>query len=137
MSTSQPPRHRGAHTRARSEADASGGRSWRPRLLLGLSALLAVAVVVAGTVFGLQALAGRSAPSSAEFTGVVTRFADDGALMCVRRQASSEAPFCDVYYVPPDTVAIEVGDRVLVRTITSSTDDGAVVSGMLVTPVPD
>ena len=103
-------------------------------------AQVAVALLVGGVVAGslVRALAGDDS-STTSFTGVVTQFADDGALMCVRRPDSLEsdaAPFCDLYYVPPGTPPIRVGDRVMVDTITSHAEDGSQVSGMLVTPLP-
>jgi hypothetical protein len=119
------PRHRNTETRSR-----------RPTR----SAQVAVALLVAGVVAGslVQALA-DDGPSTTSFTGVVTQFADEGSMMCVRRPDSADsdaAPFCDLYYVPPGTRPIQVGDRVMVDTITSHADDGSLVSGMLVTPLP-
>lgn len=122
-----PPRHRGTDARSRAGP---------------LHARLVVGLVVAGVALAAFVAVGSLAsgdarhPSTTTFTGVVTDFADDGALMCVRRQGSSTAPFCDLFYVPPDTPQIGVGDRVLVRTITSRDEDGSTVSGMLVTPLP-
>jgi hypothetical protein len=120
------PRHRGAHTRSR-----------RPARLAQVVAAVLVGGVVAGSVAAVRALAGGDdGPSTTSFTGVVTEFADDGALMCVQRPGSPDAPFCDLYYVPPGTPPIRVGDRVMVDTITSQAEDGSRVSGMLVTPLP-
>ena len=116
------PRHRGTDTRSR-----------RPTRWAQVAVTLLVGGVVAGSL--VRALAGDG-PSTTSFTGVVTQFADEGALMCVQRPDSSDAPFCDLYYVPPGTPPIRVGDRVMVDTITSSAADGSQVSGMLVTPLP-
>ncbi|MDQ4086167.1 MAG: hypothetical protein M3165_10160 [Actinomycetota bacterium] len=120
------PRHRGSHTGSR-----------RPTRSAQAVAALLVGAVVAGSFAAVRALAGAADdPGTTSFTGVVTEFADDGALMCVRRRDSADAPFCDLYYVPPDTPPIQVGDRVMVDTITSRAEDGSRVSGMLVTPLP-
>ena len=118
-------RHRGTHSGsrkpARSVQAAAGG-------LIGVVALASFAAV--------RALAsGGESPGTTSFTGVVTSFADGGALMCVQRPGSSDAPFCDQYFVPPDTHDVGVGDRVLVTTIASQDSNGEPVSGMLVQPV--
>lgn len=116
-------RHRGTH---------SG--SSRSRALKAVAGVV-VGVVALGSFAAVRALA--SLDDSAEtlgFTGVVTEFADDGSLMCVQRPGTSDAPFCDQYFVAPDTPEIAVGDRVLVTTIASQTEDGEPVSGMLVQP---
>jgi hypothetical protein len=119
------PRHRGSHTRSRRPAR---------------SAQAVAAVLVGGAIVGSfaagRALAGGDEPSTTRFTGVVTAFADDGSLMCVRRREPSHAEFCDLYYVPPGTPPFRVGDRVMVDTITSHAEDGSRLSGMLVTPLP-
>jgi hypothetical protein len=124
-------RHRGTHT--------SSGRPRRPgrpgRAAVAV-ATLAVGGLAAGT-FTVRALAGGGQdPSATTFTGVVTEFADDGAMVCVRRPGASDAPFCDVYFLPPHTPDLEVGDRVVVTTIASRAEDGSPVSGMLVSPIP-
>jgi hypothetical protein len=98
---------------------------------------LAVGVVIIGSFAAVRALAGGGGdnPATTSFTGVVAEFADDGALMCVE-QSGSDAVFCDLFYMPPDSPDVRVGDRVSVTTISSTTDDGSPVSGMLVTPLP-
>ncbi|MGH3354991.1 MAG: hypothetical protein ACRDOJ_03775 [Nocardioidaceae bacterium] len=102
----------------------------------GTYAVLAGVLVVVGSVVAVSALATGDAPQTATFNAVVTRFADDGALMCVRDEAKKDAPaFCDVYFVPPGTPEITVGDRVTVSTIRSTAEDGFLMSGMLVQPI--
>lgn len=122
------PRHRGGHTQPRPLLQPS-------RSSIGVAA----AGVLVLSLLGVRALAsgsgGGESPSSSTFTGVVTEFADDGAILCVRRQ-SVDAPFCDVFYVRPESPRVRVGDRVIVTTITSRAEDGSSVSGMLVAPVP-
>jgi len=118
-------RHRGTHSDSRKPA-----RSAR-----ALAAALVGAVALA-SVAAVRALAfGDDSPSTTSFTGVVTSFADGGELMCVQRNESSGTPFCDQYFVAPDTPDIEVGDRVLVTTIASQDENGEPLSGMLVQPV--
>lgn len=117
-------RHRGTHTLPRKS---------------GRTARTVAAVVISGLLIGsfaaVRALAsGDDSPSTMSFTGVVTSFADDGSLMCVQRPGRSDAPFCDLYFVGPDTPDIQVGDRVVVTTIASQGEDGEPVSGMLVQP---
>lgn len=119
-------RHRGAHT------ESSPRRGWLARAL----AAIVLVGLAGGSLAATRALAGgRDDPSSSTFTGVVTQFADGGALMCVRRSRESGAPFCDQVYVRPGMPEIHVGDRVLVTTITSRDKDGEVVSGILASPV--
>ena len=118
-------RHRGSH--------ASSRPTWPTAAWL---AVVAGGAVV-GSLVGVRALAsGDTDPGATTFTGVVTQFADDGALMCVRPRGEDDAPFCDVYYVPPGTPALEVSDRVEVTTIASRAEDGSRVSGMLVSRLP-
>lgn len=122
------PRHRGGHAQPRPLLQPS-------RTSVGV----AVAGVLVLSLLGVRALAsgsGGEGPSSSTFTGVVTEFADDGAILCVRRQGSADAAFCDVFYVRPESPRVRVGDRVIVTTITSRAEDGSSVSGMLVAPVP-
>jgi hypothetical protein len=121
-----PAQHRGSHTRTRP--------TWPTTAWV---AVVAGGALV-GSLVGVRALAsGDGEPGGATtFTGVVTQFADDGALMCVRPKGDGDAPFCDLYYVPPGTPAIDVGDRVEVTTIASRAEDGSRVSGMLVSPLP-
>jgi len=121
------PQHRGAHSNARS-------RPWPLRALYGLVG----AGVITGSFFGVRAIAsGEASPAGEEsFTGVVTEFADDGAVLCVRRQGASDAAFCDLFYVRPGTPEIAVGDQVAVNTITTRGEDGAPVAGMIVDPLP-
>jgi hypothetical protein len=117
-------RHRGTH---------SGSR--KPARSAQAAAGLLIAVVVLASVAAVRALAfGPESPSATSFTGVVTSFADEGALMCVQRPGESDAPFCDAYFVAPDTPDIEVGDKVVVTTIASQDETGESVSGMLVQP---
>jgi hypothetical protein len=118
-------RHRGTH---------SGSPKTAPSARAAAGAL--IGVVALASFAAVRALAsGDDGADTMGFTGVVTGFADDGALMCVRRQGSSDAPFCDQYFVAPDTPEIAVGDRVLVTTIASQDEDGEPLSGMLVEPV--
>ncbi len=119
-----PSRHRGTH---------SGSR--KPARSVKAGAGVLIAAVVLASVAGVRALAFGGSPSATSFTGVVSSFADDGALICVQRPGTSDAPFCDQYYVAPDTPDIAVGDRVLVTTIDSQDKSGEPVSGMLVQPV--
>jgi hypothetical protein len=119
-----PSRHRGTH---------SGSRTPARSVKAGAGVL--IAAVVLASVAGVRALAFGGSPSATSFTGVVSSFADDGALICVQRPGTSDAPFCDQYYVAPDTPDIAVGDRVLVTTIDSQDKSGEPVSGMLVQPV--
>lgn len=117
-------RHRGTHSGSRRSA----------RAVKAVAGVL-VGVVALGSFAAVRALANRDdTPETMGFTGVVTEFADDGSLMCVQRPGSSDAPFCDEYFVAPDTPEIAVGDRVLVTTIASQDEDGEPVSGMLVQP---
>jgi hypothetical protein len=118
-------RHRGTHTGSRTPARSA-------RAVAGI----VIGGLVLASFAAVRALAsGDDSPSTTSFAGVVTDFADDGTLMCVQRPGSSDAPFCDVYFVPPETPDIEVGDRVLVTTIASRDENGRPVSGMLVRPV--
>ena len=118
-------RHRGTHSGSRKPARSA-------QAVVGIL----VGVVVLSSVAAVRALAfGEDSPKATSFTGVVSSFADDGSLMCVQRPGSSDAPFCDQYFVPPDTPDLEVGDRVVVTTIASQNKTGESVSGMLVQPV--
>ena len=118
-------RHRGTHSGSSRKPSRSA------RAIVGL----VIGVVALASVAAVRAVAFGDSPSAATFTGVVTKFAGDGSLMCVQRPGSSDAPFCDEYYVAPDTPEIEVDDRVLVTTISSQDKNGQTVSGMLVQPV--
>ncbi|MGH3366902.1 MAG: hypothetical protein ACRDOY_06850 [Nocardioidaceae bacterium] len=127
-------RHRGGHTR---QQRWSPDATWSPRSPWRTLRLLAALLVVGGSFAAGLALAEADDASPTEFTAVVTRFADDGALMCVRqREPNAARPFCDLYYTPPGTQQISVGDQVMVHTISSVGADGAPVSGMLVSPLP-
>jgi hypothetical protein len=121
------PSHRGAHSSARS-------RPWPLRALYGLVG----AGVITGSFFGVRAIASGEPTSAGEqsFTGTVTEFADDGAVLCVRREGASNAAFCDLFYLRPGTPEIEVGDQVVVTTITTQDEDGTPVAGMIVDPLP-
>ena len=118
-------RHRGTHSGSRKPARSA-------QAAVGVL----IGVVVLGSVAAVRALAfGEDSPSATSFTGVVSSFADGGSLMCVQRPGSSDAPFCDQYFVAPDTPDIKVGDEVLVTTIDSQDKNGEPVSGILVQPV--
>jgi hypothetical protein len=125
-----PPRHRETDERTRARA------SRRTLGLVALVVLVLTSVGGAGALVGTQVAAGSDALPADSFEGVVTSFADDGELMCVRPEGNSDAPFCDLFYVQPGTPDIQVGDEVLVTTIASETPDGSPISGMLVSPIP-
>jgi hypothetical protein len=120
-------RHRGAHS-------STPSRPWPLRTLVGLVGAAAVVM----TFLGVRAVAGGNGEPAGTpaFTGVVTDFADDGALMCVRREGAGGGQFCDLFFIAPGTPRIDVGDRVFVRTISSNDEHGRPVAGMLVDPLP-
>ncbi|HEX2176268.1 MAG TPA: hypothetical protein VHG70_10185 [Nocardioidaceae bacterium] len=131
------PRHRGAHSRARPPRTPRTPRiPAAPRASARALTGLVLAGTVLGSFAGVRAVAdGDEGPRTNRFAGVVTEFTDDGAVMCVQPRKRPEAPFCDRFYVPPDTSSLRVGDDVLVTTIASRTETGAHVSGMLVAPL--
>jgi hypothetical protein len=121
------PSHRGAHSSA-------GSGPWPMRALYGLVGV----AVITGSFFGVRAIAsGEPTPVGEQrITGTVTDFADDGAVLCVRRKGAPAADFCDLFYVRPGMPEIEVGDQVVVTTITTRGEDGAPIAGMIVDPLP-
>jgi hypothetical protein len=107
------------------------GRELRPLLAI----LAGLAVMLVATYF-LGRASGSNATAAAEFTGVVTSFADDGRVLCVDPDDSGvPTPFCDLFYLTPNSPEIEIGDHVLLRTMTSTDTDGSTLAGVLVTAV--
>jgi len=111
------------------------GLWWRP-----VAAVTAgVLIVLAGTFFLGRTMGAAQSDQAREFTGEVTSLADDGRMLCVEPDDPEvPTPFCDLYYLAPGTDEVQVGDDVRVRTVVAHDEDGAAVSGMLVTPTaPD
>jgi hypothetical protein len=107
------------------------GRELRPLLAI----LAGLAVILVATYFWGHS-SGINATAAAEFTGEVTSFADDGRVLCVDPDDSGmPAPFCDLFYLSPDSPELEIGDHVLLRTMTSTDADGSTLAGVLVTVV--